>query len=125
MPPSYYSTMLSTIQRQTKIWLTRSPKSAVGIELKAIINQIHTINDKTEWGYWIVDLFRWYEKYKDYLNEKTINQDTGRYWYTHKMIRRSFFTIKRALPNMFHYLENPKIPKTTNGLESFFVIFTH
>ena len=29
-------------------------------------------------------------------------------------------TIKRALPNMFHYLDNTKIPKTTNSIESFF-----
>ncbi|MDN3655117.1 hypothetical protein QWZ08_05745, partial [Ferruginibacter paludis] len=35
-------------------------------------------------------------------------------------IRRSFFTIKRALPNMFCYLDNPNIPKTTNGIESYF-----
>jgi len=108
------------IQRQTKIWLTRDPKSIAGIELRAIINRIHTIEDKEQWGYWVVELYQWHEKHKDYLNEKTINQDTGRYWYTHKMVRRSFITIKKALPNMFHYLDNPKIPKTTNGLESFF-----
>jgi hypothetical protein len=108
------------IQRQTKIWLTQDPKSIAGIDLRAIINRIHTIKDREQWGYWVVELYQWYEKHKDYLNEKTINQDTGRYWYTHKMVRRSFITIKKALPNMFHYLDNPKIPKTTNGLESFF-----
>ena len=31
-----------------------------------------------------------------------------------------FYRLKRALPNMFHYLDNPRIPKTTNALESFF-----
>jgi hypothetical protein len=36
------------------------------------------------------------------------------------MVRRSFVTIKNALPDLFHYLENPRIPKSTNGLESFF-----
>ena len=56
----------------------------------------------------------------EYIKEKTINQQTGRYWYTHKLIRRSYFTIKRALPNMFHYLGNPAIPSTTNGIEGFF-----
>ena len=28
--------------------------------------------------------------------------------------------IKKALPDMFPYIDNPRIPKTTNGLESFF-----
>jgi hypothetical protein len=54
------------------------------------------------------------------LQEKTFNQSTGRYWHTHKLLRRSYLTIKRALPNMFHYLTNPKIPATTNGIEGFF-----
>ena len=34
--------------------------------------------------------------------------------------RDTYLTIKRALPNMFHYLNNPKIPYTTNGIEGFF-----
>ena len=36
------------------------------------------------------------------------------------MLRRTRALIKNALPNMFHYLDNPKIPKSTNGLESRF-----
>ena len=28
--------------------------------------------------------------------------------------------MKRALPNMFNYLSNPKIPANTNGIEGFF-----
>ena len=55
-----------------------------------------------------------------YLNEKTFYPATERYWYTHKLLRRSYLTIKRALPNMFHYIENNKIPNTTNGIEGFF-----
>lgn len=36
------------------------------------------------------------------------------------MVRRSFMTIKRALSNMFHYLDNPRIAISTNSIESFF-----
>ena len=61
-----------------------------------------------------------YEKHKSFVNEKSYNTDTKRNWYTHKNVRKSFIHIKRALPDMFHYLDNPKIPKTTNALESFF-----
>lgn len=108
------------IQRMCLIWLTKYPKHQSGQELRRhvlLLLKIKTNNDK---NWWINELNLWYEKHKEYLNEKTINPETERYWYTHKLLRRSYFTIKRALPNMFHYLENHKIPKTTNGIEGYF-----
>lgn len=108
------------VQRMCKIWLTLNPKSEAGFELLAIVNKLHRIETRNQWGYWVVELISWSEKHKDFIAEKSFNQDTGRYWHKHKMVRRSFVVIKRALPDMFHYLDNPKIPKSTNGLESFF-----
>jgi transposase-like protein len=108
------------IQRMCKIWLTQNPQSFAGLELLNMIRTLHKINDREQWGYWIVSLIQWYEKHKDFINEKSFNPLTGRFWYTHKMLRRSFITIKRALPNMFQYLDNLRIPKSTNGLESYF-----
>lgn len=108
------------IQRMCMLWLTRYPKHIAGIELRKLVLlllKIKTDNDKI---FWITELDRWHKTHKDYLKEKTYNNDTGRYWYTHKKLRRSYYTIKRALPNMFHYLSNPKIPATTNGIEGFF-----
>lgn len=108
------------IQRMCLLWLTRFPKHIAGQELRAIILmllKIQTANDKL---YWIKSLESWHAIHKAYINEKTYNPDTGRYWYTHKLLRRSYQTIKRALPNMFLYLENSDIPRTTNGIESFF-----
>ena len=108
------------IQRMCRIWLSSNPKNEAGIELREIISKVHLIENQTERDYWIVSLVRWYEKHEQYINQKSYNLETGRYWYTHKMVRRSFSVIKRALPNMFHYIQNPRIPKSTNGLESFF-----
>ncbi|WP_397445623.1 hypothetical protein [Polaribacter sp. R77954] len=64
-------------------------------------------------SYWLLSLDKWHQNYKEYINEKSYKPETGRYWYTHKM-------VKRALPNMFRYLDNPRIPKSTNSIESFF-----
>ena len=36
------------------------------------------------------------------------------------MVRKAYVHIKKALPDMFHFLDNPRIPKTTNALEPFF-----
>ena len=108
------------IQRDCRIWLTKHPKSFAGYDLKQITSKIHTIKNHYQLSFWLLDLHNWHQKYKGYINEKSYNLETDRYWYTHKMVRRSFMTIKRALPNMFHYLDNPKIPKSSNSIESFF-----
>ncbi|NDV94239.1 transposase [Dysgonomonas sp. 521] len=108
------------IQRECLIWLSRNPQSQAGKDLRYLVGQIHLIRNRTVWGYWVVDLIHWYEKYQNFINQKSYYEPTGRYWYTHKMLRRAFIHIKRALPDMFHYLDNPDIPKSTNGLESFF-----
>lgn len=108
------------IQRECLIWLTKRPQSQPGKDLRQIVKCIHLIKSRTDWGYWVVELINWYDRNKDFVNEKSYYEPTGRYWYTHKSVRKSFIHIKRALPDMFHYIDNPNIPKSTNGLESFF-----
>lgn len=108
------------IQRMCLIWLTRYPKHPAGQELRKLVLLILKIETKNDRLFWVNELNKWYDRYQEYVNEKTYNQETERYWYTHKLLRRSYYTINRALPNMFHYLSNPKIPRTTNGIEGFF-----
>lgn len=119
-PQTIIQRCLAHIQREVLIWLTRNPKSDAGIELREIVKKLHLIDDKSKWGYWVVEMMQWYQRYQSIVNEKSYAPQTKRYWFTHKSIRKSFIHIKRALPDMFQYLENPDIPKTTNGLESFF-----
>lgn len=108
------------IQRMCLLWLTRYPKHPAGVELRALALLLLKIKTNNDHLYWTRELATWYERYKEYLKEKTRHPLTGKYWYTHKLLRRSYFTIQRALPNMFHYLNNAAIPNTTNGIEGFF-----
>ena len=108
------------IQRMCLIWLTRYPKHIAGVELRKIVLMLMKIESENDKRYWTMLLDQWFTRHKSYLLERTIHQESGRYWYTHKLLRRSYFTIKRALPNMFHFLKNPSIPATTNGIEGFF-----
>ena len=120
LPDVIVQRCLVHIQRMCLLWLTRFPKHDAGIELRRLVLlllQIKTENDRL---YWTQEIEQWFKRHRDYLQQKSYNEKTGRYWYTHKLLRRSYFTIKRALPNMFHYLSNPKIPYTTNGIEGFF-----
>lgn len=108
------------IQRECRLWLTLYPKSKEGLALLQIVNQLHLINNEYSYQYWLRQFYDWYCDNREYINEKSRSQLTGRYWYKHKMVRKSFIHIKNALPNMFHYLQDDKIPKSTNGLESYF-----
>jgi hypothetical protein len=119
-PNTVIQRCLAHIQRESLQWLTRHPQSQAGYELKEIIKRLHTIDNRDKWGYWIVDMVKWYQRHECFVNAKTFKPDTKRYWFTHRNVRKAFIHIKRALPDMFHYLDNPNIPKTTNGLESFF-----
>jgi transposase-like protein len=120
MPDVLAQRCLVHIQRMCLLWLTRFPKHESGKELKSLVLMLLKIKSNNDRLYWTQSLETWYLKHKDYLMERTYNQQTQRYWFTHKLVRRSYYTIKRALPNMFHYLSNPKIPATTNGIEGFF-----
>ncbi|MEZ4104670.1 MAG: transposase [Candidatus Paceibacterota bacterium] len=108
------------IQRMCLLWLTRFPKHESEQELRRLVLLILKIKTENDRLYWTGELRDWYKKHQAYLSEKSFNPDTGRYWYTHKFLRRSYFTIYRALPDMFHYIYNPNIPHTTNGIEGFF-----
>lgn len=108
------------IQRMCLLWLTRFPKHLAGAELRSLVLRLLKIETHNDQLWWMKELSNWYERHKAYLGEKTYNENTGRYWYKHKLLRRSYFSIKRALPNMFHYLNNDKIPRTTNGIEGYF-----
>jgi len=120
MPQVIVQRCLVHIQRMCLIWLTRYPKHLAGQELRQLVLLILKIKTKNDRLYWIHELSNWHERHSTYINERTYNPETGRYWYTHKLLRRSYSTIKRALPNMFHYLSNPKIPNTSNGIEGLF-----
>jgi Transposase, Mutator family len=107
------------IQRMCLLWLTGHPSYDAGKELRVLVLLIHKIETPNDKQYWIQQLLDWETRFKDFLKEKSYKA-TGGYWYTHRSIRRSFFTMKRALPNMFCYLDDSNIPKTTNGIESYF-----
>jgi len=120
VPDAIAQRCLVHIQRMCLLWLTQYPKHVAGQELRKLVLQILQIRTENDRIYWRREFLKWHESHKDYLNERTYNVGSGRYWYTHKLLRRSYITIKRALPNMFHYLSNPNIPKTTNGIEGYF-----
>ena len=90
LPDVIIQRCLVHIQRMCMLWLTRFPKHSAAIELRAhvlLLLKIKTDNDRL---WWTRELDAWHKKHKDYLNEKTFNEQTARYWYTHRLTRRSY-----------------------------------
>ncbi len=104
------------IQRMSLIYLTRFPKTEAGITLRYWATKLHEIDDYDKRDFWIKQFEGWDRKYYSFLKEKSESL-SGRRWYTHKLLRRTRSLIKNALPNMFHYLDDAEIPKSSNGLE--------
>ena len=101
-------------------WLTKKPKSDAARELRQLACLLSKVDNHKQAQLWMRDFVDWHTKYEEYINEKSVDEITGRWWYTHRMLHRSSTHIKRALPNMFNYTRYPNIPKTSNSIESFF-----
>jgi transposase-like protein len=119
-PDAMMQRCLAHIQRECQTWITRHPQSDAGRELLALVRLIGKIQTRNDMLYWRMSLKEWHHRHVKYLNEKTAKAESQREWYTHKMVRKAYVHIMRALPNMFTFIEHPEVPKTTNALESFF-----
>lgn len=104
--------------RIVKRYLTNKPKSPAAKDLHQLVLTLTNSTDKQ-----FQAVFNdWFERHKDYLNERTHNEQTGKSSYTHKRLRSAYLSLKRHLPYLFTFERFPsfKIPNTTNLLESRF-----
>ena len=108
------------IQRESHIWLRKRPINQASIDLKYIVRVLSLIKTNNDKIAWITIFDEWFKYYDSYIKEKAVNQETGRWWYRHKDLRRAAIMIKKAIPNMFHYLTDSSIQSNTNSIESFF-----
>lgn len=114
------------LQRDARRLVTQRPRTAAGKELSPLISRLSGIETHQEKDYWIKDFERWSHCWEGFLKEKTYGlKEDGHptWWYTHKQLRRAKILIKNAIPNLFHYLDDETIPKTSNGLEGRFSSF--
>jgi len=99
-------------------YITNNPKLDAGKELK----QLSKMLTKTDKDSFLSAFDYWYKKWADFLKERTIDPVTGKNRYVHKKLRSAYLSIKRNLPNLFVWYDNPelKIPNTNNALEGSF-----
>ncbi len=108
------------IAREIETWITRKPKSEAAQKLLKLVKELGGVITHEQAQIWMKGFIDWYEIYKEFINEKSMDEDSGRWWFTHKMLHRSASHIKRALPDMFLYTTNDNVPKSSNSIEAFF-----
>jgi hypothetical protein len=101
-----------------KRYLTAKPKLEASQELKMIVAKLSNIDELK----FSAELKCWHEKWKNFLKQKTTDQNTGRWCYTHKRLRSAYRSLNTNLPYLFTYQKFPElhIPNTTNSLDGFF-----
>lgn len=96
---------------------TRTPKTEQGMALLALV---HTLHQKTDSHTFRVRLSKYFEFCADFLNEKTLNEETGKWDWTHRPLRKAALSLKRHQPYLFTFEHDKNIPKNTNALEGHF-----
>jgi Transposase, Mutator family len=92
--------------------LTSYPKDTPNIQLLTIVKNISKIHTEEEMRNWIKTFDSWILKHKDFLGERNYRNE-----YLHKKTRSVKSLLVSAIPNMFFYLKDERIPRTTNYVE--------
>jgi hypothetical protein len=69
---------------------------------------------------WTIAVQQWYKRHQLMIEQKVYRPQTNRWWYKHRKLRRSAIMVIKALDDMFHFIADNNIPKSTNGLDSYF-----
>jgi len=113
-PDAVIQRCLVHIQRQGLGWCRRSPKTAYARQLRQIFLRVSGIATTTDREAFLNLVATWEARYG---TEIAARRETGRVF---SDVKRARSMLLRALPDMFHYVDDPHISTTTNGLEGYF-----
>ncbi len=113
-PDAVIQRCLVHIQRQGLSWCRLSPKTAHARQLRQIFLQVTGIATPADKKVFLNLVANWESRYG---TEIAARKEIGRVF---SDIKRARSMLLRALPDMFHYLDDPNISTTTNGLEGYF-----
>ena len=96
-------------------YITKRPRLQAGKDLKKIMYRLKETNEKN----FTKKLDEWYEEYKDFIEEKSTNIETGKSYYTHYKVRAAHRSLRSNLPYLFtrKKYKDIEIPNTTNTLD--------
>jgi len=96
--------------------ITRKPELEAGQVLLALIKTLKSCPSSV----WKDRFKKYIEKYRDFLNEKTLHPESGISSWTHKELRSAVLSVQMFLPYLFTHETVKDISPTTNSLEGHF-----
>lgn len=102
------------VQRQGLSWCRRNPKRTDAKHLRELFLRLTNVKTKQQSQKFIKAVYLWEKRFGP-----DIEDSPNRGWVFSDLLRARSMLLK-ALPNLFHYIENPKIARTTNAVEGYF-----
>lgn len=93
-------------------YLSRNPKEEAGQEILKLMYRLKTVKTHEDKRQWLILHRIWEKQYEKTFNEKDASGE-----YVHRKLRSVRAIVRRALPNLFTYLDHPGCPTTTNLVE--------
>lgn len=102
------------VQRQGLSWCRRNPKRTDAKHLRELFLNLTKVNTKQEAQRFIKAVYAWNKRFGS-----AIDSSPNRGKVFSDVIRARSMLLK-ALPNLFHYLDDSKVARSTNALEGYF-----
>jgi len=93
-------------------YLSRNPKEKAGEDILELMYRLKRVKTSEARDQWKLLHKIWEKQYEKVFSEK--NESGG---YAHRKLRSARFIVRRALPDLFTYLDYPGCPTTTNLVE--------
>jgi hypothetical protein len=93
-------------------YLSRNPREEAGRAILDLVHQLKTVKTHEDKKRWLMFHTIWEKQYLKVFHEKT---ESG--GYAHRKLRSVRFVLRRAVPDLFTYLDFPGCPNTTNLVE--------
>jgi hypothetical protein len=118
-PKTLIQRCLYHIQREGLRWLRTYPKTEAGRALRSLLKSLCRIRTLREKSLFVRNYNAWLLKYKNFVTALPRTE------VAFKNLKRTIVLIDNSIPDMFHYLKDHKIHKTTNALEGFYSRLKH
>lgn len=102
------------IQRQGLMWCRVNPRQTYARKLRELFVKVTCIRSKEKRDSFLELISDWEKEYGRYLKTQP---ERGKVF---SDIKRARSILLKALPDMFHYLDNPNTSFSTNSLEGYF-----
>lgn len=109
------------VVRDLKKYLPQNSPIKATQRLRVASLSLNEINSPADKDCYLSMLNRWHKQYGGLLKERSYPEPGStakrRWWYTHGHLRRAWRLLTKDQDSLFHFLDNPLVPKTNNSLE--------